>query len=477
MNLKLSRGMLGLAALAVAAQAYSASHNDAPLIHADPAANITDVYAFVGRNASNQKVLNVVMTVNPLEDPGDGVNYYRFGTDIRYSIHIEKPRLQGGSPNFKGDTSIRYDFYFENDLKNGNTILSYGLGTEAGAINTTGDARQNLTQSYRVVKGSGFFPPGGVGFPGNGPSYLVPPVNVGPRTTPNYYSNGVEIQGATTEAELDSYTRNAIYTMPGGTRVFAGQREDGFYADVAGIFDLLGVRNPGVDLFGGYNLHTIALQIPVSELVSGNDVPILGVFATTSRRKVSVMNGWPQGTNQNGPWTQVGRMGNPLFNEALVALKDKDRYNMVAPTGDKANFSRYAREPELAVLLNLVFSANFETTNREDLVGIFIPDVIKVDTSTDPVRLAGQKGFNRLSVFGGETIFSPYQNADIAAGWPNGRRFGDDVIDIALTAIASGPTYNTITALGDNVNSNDAIYNLVFPYAATPWGGPTTPLH
>lgn len=464
-NNSLMRSSLTVAALATAFSAYAASHNDAPLIHADPGANITDIYTFIGMNG-NQKVLNVIMTMNPLEDPGDGVNYYRFGTDILYSIHVERPIMQGGSPVFRGNTTYRYDFRFSNDLKNENTILSYGLGTEAGAINTTGDNRQNLTQSFRV----------GSTVLGMGPSFQVPPVNVGPRTTPNYYDvGGIEIQGATSEAELDSYTRNAIYTLNDGTRVFCGQREDGFYADVAGIFDLLGVRNPGIDLFGGYNLHAIALQIPVSNLVQGNQPQMLGVFGTTSRRKVTVLGA--NGANNSGPWTQVGRMGNPLFNETLVALKDKDRYNMLSPQRDSTEFRGYAETPELAGLLNFVFGTTFETQNRSDLVGFFIPDVIKVDTSTAAVPLSGQASFNRLSVFGGDTIFSPTQNTEIPSGWPNGRRLGDDVVDIALTAIASGPSYTTITPLGDNVNSNDAAYHMVFPYAGTPWGGPTTPLH
>ncbi len=159
-------------------------------------------------------------------------------------------------------------------------------------------------------------------------------------------------------------------------------------------------------------------------------------------------------------------MGNPLFNEVLVALKDKDHYNRRSPTDD-ATFATYARNPELAGLINTVFGTNFVTTNREDLVAIFIPDVLRVNTGTGPVRLAGQAGFSRLGFIGGDTT------GGASGGWPNGRRLGDDVVDIALTAIASGPSYSTITVVGDNINANDQVYNQVFPYSATPHAGPT----
>jgi len=159
-------------------------------------------------------------------------------------------------------------------------------------------------------------------------------------------------------------------------------------------------------------------------------------------------------------------MGNPLFNEVLVALRDKDNYNRRTPIEDAA-FATYARNPEVAVLLNTVFGTSFATANREDLVAVFIPDVLRVNTATGPVQLAGQTGFSRLGFLGGDTT------AGVSGGWPNGRRLGDDVVDIALTAVASGPAYSTITVVGDNINANDQVYNQVFPYSATPHAGPT----
>jgi hypothetical protein len=312
---------------------------------------------------------------------------------------------------------------------------------------------------------------------------LTAPPNVGARTTPFYNdADGRAASGAADFASLDRYTRQAVYTLPTGEAVFAGPREDGFFADTAGIFDLLdprilgpdglGQTGGGVDGFKGFNVLAYAIQIPLSHLPSlsfsspffGAQTGV-GVYASVSRRFVTVRSERSD-SEGNGPWIQVNRMGNPLFNEVLVALRDKDRYNRASPQMDAA-FATYARNPEVAVLINAVFGTSFATSNRADLEAIFIPDVLRVNTTTDPVRLAGQTGFSRLGFIGGDTTNG------VSGGWPNGRRLGDDVVDIALTAIASGPGYATITVLGDNVASNDQLYNQVFPYSGTPHAGPT----
>jgi len=473
MNIYPSRiATLGLAA-ALGSAAIAASHSDAPMMVHDPAANITDVYAFVGKNAANVKVLNLIMAVNPLEDPGNGVIFDKFGDDVRYNLHLAKGRKTDAGVVFDGSVAMSFRFQFKTSYKNRNTILSYGLGTAAGPIQTTNDAQQNFLQTYTVeMQERGKLPII------LGKNLLVPPVNVGPRTTPNYYdAEGDRLMGATTVSGLPSYVKETIYPIQRGIRVFAGQREDGFYADTPGIFDFIGVRNPGKDGFSGYNVHVVSLQIPISEIVKGNEAPIVGVYGTTDRRRVTVRGGSAAGAFSAGDWVQVSRMGNPLFNETLVALADKDRYNMTSPTLDKAVFTKYAKRNEVAFLLNAVLGTTFQVEDRTDLIGIFIPDLLRVDLSTAPVVLAGQNGFNRLSFIGGDTLPSPFQGTNVPSGWPNGRRLGDDVVDIALTAIASGPAYTTITQVGDNVNANDTLYDQVFPYAGTPWGGPGTTLH
>jgi hypothetical protein len=460
---------------------WSASHSDAPLIKQDPQANITDVYTFVGTKYDNpsQKVLNVIVHVRPFSEPGDGVMYDRFADDALYSIHIANPTT--------GKEIMRYDFLFSDvntlespGLKNPNTILSYGLGTEAGPIQTLGDARQNFTQTYKVFNANGKKEK----LIGEDLKTCIP--NVGARTTPAFNdANGVAISGATSFANLDSYTKQAVYTLPTGEGVFAGPREDGFYADTPGIFDLLdsrivlpspsgsfGQNGGGVDGFKGYNVLAYAIQIPLDKLPSLDYSDAffgatkgVGVYASVSRPKVTVRRSSGNPTSA-GPYIQVNRMGNPLFNEVLVALKDKDRYNRTSPTKDANQFATYALNPEIAFLINFVFNLGLTETGRTDLAAVYIPDVIRVDTTTDPVKLAGQGGFSRLGFIGGDLTSGK------SSGWPNGRRLGDDVVDIALTAVASGPSYSSIILVGDNIASNDQLYNQVFPYSGTPHSGP-----
>lgn len=471
--------VLALACLSGAASSavLRSSHNDAPRIKQDPQANLTDVYAFIGTKYDDPsiEVLNVIANVRPFSEPGDGPHYERFAPDARYSLHITNPTT--------GAEVRRYDFFFtpvDDGYKNENTILSYGLGTEAGPILSIDDERQNFTQTYGVLRqtGNAYVPIFGGG--------LVPPPNVGSNVTPSYNDDaGLAKSGAEVFGDLDIYTQEAISEGITGETFFAGPRDDGFYGDVPGIFDLLNVRildnngtlddglgqdGDGVDGFKGFNVLTYGVQIPLTDLPSFeyNDAFFglqngLGVYASVSRSAVTVRTSGDDVSN-SGDWVQVNRLGNPLFNEALVPFADKDRYNSVAPTED-SQFATYASNPELAELINLVFGTAFETADRADLVAVFIPDVLRVSTETGPVTLPGRPNYSRFGFVGGDLT------GDVSSGWPNGRRFGDDVIDIALTAIASGPSYSTITVVGDNVPSNDIAYHNVFPYAATPHAG------
>ena len=389
----------------------------------------------------------------------------------------------------------RYDFQFTpvgatgGNYKNLNTILRYGRGTEIGPIENVGDARQNFVQTYTV---SSLINGQRTVLNGTSPLLVAPP-NVGLKTTPKYNDmSGRAVSGATSREALDVYTRQTTYDLPGGSTVFCGPREDGFYADTPGIFDLLqsrildnngngndglGQDGNGVDGFKGYNVLHYSIVIPVSSLPNLPYTGALqspstgvGVFATVSRPRVTLRQ--TNGPDQpSGPFIQVNRLANPLFNEVLVAIADKDNYNRSLPTADAARFATYALNPEIAVLINAVYTTSFQTSGREDLKAVYIPDVIRVNTTTGPTRVSGENGFNRLSFIGGDMILDG-SGQSVPAGWPNGRRFGDDVVDIALTAVASGPTFQTITVVGDNAAANDQVYNLTFPYAGTPHAGP-----
>ncbi len=479
--------------LALPGGVQASSHSDAPLIKLDPQANLTDLYAFVRTRPTGERALVVEAHVHPFSEPGDGVMYEAFSSDALYSLHITDP--------VTGVELQRYDFQFSTvgavggNYKNTNTILRYGLGTEVGPIVTVGDNRQNFSQTYTVstlINGVRTV------LNGQAPLYVAPP-NVGKNTTPAYNDvNGRAVSGAATRATLDDYTKQTTYdlvtaSVPTGYTTFCGPREDGFYADTPGIFDLLnrrildnntasgpltglGQEGDGVDGFKGFNVLHYGIVIPLTALPSVAYTGALqmpssgvGVYASVSRPRTTLRSATAADAS-TGPMIQVNRLGNPLFNEVLVALAGKDAYNRTSPSADAQNFLQYAQNPELAVLINAVYGTNFQTTNRADLVAVFIPDVLRVNTTTGATRVSGEAGFNRLSFIGGDTIANG-ANQQIPAGWPNGRRFGDDVVDIALTAVASGPSFSTITVVGDNAAANDQAYNRTFPYAATPHSG------
>src|SRR5258708_6970991 len=313
-----------LAALALVAgrlltPALASSHMDAPLITLDPAANTTDVYAFV-QNEDGVKTLITALGVYPFEEPGIGPNKYNFDPNVLYQIHVSL-----GSDRAAGRPTLSYQFRFTTHFKNKKTILQSYLGV----IQDVGDAAQNLTQSYTVTKlnhHTGVSTLLGTG--------IVPPNNQGIATPYYNLDNNGENQakdGVATEAELDRYTSEAITNLSHGYTAFAGQRDDGFYADIQAVFDLLQLRSPGKDVQGGFNIHVMALAIPVSEL--GGDQQIVGVYATTSRRQVRIFK--DNGNQNEGQWVQVARQGNPLFNEGLGAAAGKNRYGHTSPPEDQ----------------------------------------------------------------------------------------------------------------------------------------------
>jgi uncharacterized protein DUF4331 len=474
MNTRSSPLAIAVAALTLACSAaFASSHQDAPLVVLDPAANTTDVYAFVDQDGG-QKKLVVALGVYPFEEPGIGPNKFNFDDNVLYEIHVAL-----GADRTAGRATLSYQFQFSSRTKNPNTTL-YNY---TGVIQHVNDDAQNFVQTYTVTK---------VDHPTRKSTVLgtgiVPPNNQG-TATPFYNQNNdgeMPAGGGVTDANnLDRYTKEAITQLSNGYVSFAGQRDDGFYADIRAIFDLLTLHNPGKDNQGGFNIHLMALEIPVSEL--GGDQQVVGVYATTSRKRVRILR--EEGNKTVAQWVQVARQGNPLFNEGLVAIADKDLYGRTSPETDSVLFRKYAENPELAALINAILLGGTRpeiTTGRTDIASIFIPDLIKVDLSTPGARLTNTggddatTGFSRLSIFGGDVLKSniqdPFGNGGfIPGGWPNGRRFGDDVVDIAIDALLSDlkvvpPVVNTFPP-GDGVPNNDMNYSTVFPYESTPQNG------
>ena len=468
--------LAGIMAMPVATLPVAASsHMDAPLITLDPSANTTDVYAFV-QEENGVKSLVTALGVYPHQEPGIGPNKYNFDDNVLYEIHVAI-----GSDLAAGKATYSFQYRFKTDYLTQATILQSYLGV----VTDIHDNAQNLRQTYTVTKvdqkkhkstvlGTGRVAPNNQGI-----------------ATPFYNQNNngehPARPGVATEAELDRYTAQAVTNLPGGYISFAGQRDDGFYGDIQSIFDLLQLRSPGKDSQGGFNIHLMSLSIPISEIGGTNQV--VGVYATTSRRQISVLRS--NRNSNSGRFVQVARQGNPLFNEGLVAIEDKDIYSRSSPSVDSKLFRKYAESPELSKLINLlVFGGSGPAieTNRTDIAGIFIPDLIKVDLSTAPCRLAGggpahptvpdDAGFSRLGIFGGDVLTSSVQagfgGGTVPGGWPNGRRFGDDVVDIAVSALISdlrGPLVIRVADGIDGVSANDMPYSKVFPYESTPQNG------
>src|SRR4051812_45643218 len=464
--------VLGMAAFAAPThRALASSHREAPLISQDPTADVTDVYAF--RSPDRQDTLTLIANWIPLEQPQGGPNFYKFDDSVLYTINIDNVG--------DGRAHISYQFKFRTEVQNPNTFLY-----NTGPITSLNDPDYNMRQFYDVTRVTSRNDDKGnsqeVGKNVLVSDAPVPPVNIGPRSTPNY----------------DALANAAITPLRGGGKVFAGQRDDPFFVDLGSIFDLAGLRPlngfhviplpaaPGVDGVAGYNVHTTALQVPISSLHASNGV--VGVWAASFRNKVRILNG--DGTvDTDGPLRQVSRLGMPLTNEVLIALEDKDYWNSQKPRDDH-EFDDYILNPEPAVLENLLYPVltDTQTTNRRDLLAVFhtgipgfnaLPETRHADEIRVNLAITPTLSPNRMGVLAGDF-----------AGFPNGRRLGDDVVDIELQAVAcaygaAGQLVFGLTgncdparfngfpnnAVGDGVNANDKPFLASFPYMASPFQG------
>jgi hypothetical protein len=453
------------------------SHREAPEISKDPVADSTDVYAFVSPDRPD--TVTLIANYIPFEAPDGGPNFYEFGEDVLYEIHIDN--------NGDGEADITYQFRFKTEIRNPNTFLY-----NTGPITSLDSPNWNRPQFYSVTR---------IDHDRDDDENVLakrlacPPCNIGPRSTPNY----------------QQLAQAAIYNLPGGSKVFAGQRREGFYVDLGSIFDLGALRPfqnlhllplpaaAGVDATKDVNVHTIALQIPKNRLSRGGynaskvDDPrsVIGVWTSASRQKVRVRGEYDDDHVHAGPWTQVSRLGNPLFNEVIVPMSRKDYWNKVGPDQDK-QFLKYVQHPELAALLPVLYPGIFPNlaalkADRADLVAILLTGIpgglisgfqnYTGKTYADELRLnmaiPPSSNPNPLGLLGGDL-----------AGFPNGRRVADNIVAIELRAVA-GVTYPLIDksfkpdgaagALQDGTAPGDGRYISTFPYLGVPKDGFSTP--
>jgi uncharacterized protein DUF4331 len=440
--------------------ARASSHREAPLISEDPGADNVDVYAF--RSPDRPDTVTLIATYIPLEEPAGGPNFAQFDDDVTYAINVDN------DGDAKEDLS--YQFRFKTGLRNPNSFLY-----NTGPITSLDDTDWNRPQSYTVTK---------VSRDGKrevlGTNVPTPPVNVGVRSTPNY----------------GALMGSAVSTLSDGSKVFAGQVDDPFYVDLGSIFDLAGLRpfNPfhllplpaaaGVDNVSGYNTHAIALQVPIAKIGTTKS-KVLGIYASASRQAVTVR--LPGKERAAGPEIQVSRLGNPLINEVIIPLGQKDQWNGTDPEDDKQFRERY-RSPELASLVNLLYPAlpDTPTAGRDDLVAVLLTGIGKVPGVTENFNSTGPREADLLRLnFDVPVTAAPKRLGVLEGdlqGFPNGRRLADDVVDIELRAVACGygPILQSLLGLcnftpnntiGDGVDANDRAFSPAFPYLAAPTSG------
>jgi hypothetical protein len=437
------------------------SHREAPKILADPTADNTDVYAFTAPDAPHS--LTVVANWIPMEEPAGGPYFGKLDPRARYYVKVDNTG--------DGREDVAYRWQFKQKFRNPNSFLD-----AAPTVDSVDDPDINFVQTYDLYKET---------YKGKhvvkthklASDLPVAPANTGPKTVPDY----AKVQAG------------AIRSLPGGGKTFVGPSDDAFFVDLGAVFDGINIDKPGRPNIGlgnqgggkddvaGYNTHSFALQVPESEVTrdgkavgdakSGNAA--VGVWATTERRRVNVLG---HGRGHGKRWVQVSRLGNPLINEVIIPIGQKDKFNRTSPADDLKNFGTYALNPEPARLLNALFKLGVKETNRTDIVQALLTgvpgltqigshpaaaDTLKLNLGVPPSATP-----NRFGVL-----------ANDLAGFPNGRRLADDVTDIELRVIAGAllkpEQGGKQIPLGDGVDQNDRMFRSTFPYVALPTDGLT----
>ncbi len=434
----------------------ASSHREAPAIGADPLADTTDVYAFIAPDAPDK--LTLVGNWIPLEEPAGGPNFYNFGDDVSYEFAIDN--------NGDAKEDVTYEYRFKTKVVDPTTFLY-----ATGPIDSLTNPNFNIRQTYDVYRN---------GVKVNSMPLASPPNNIGPTSTPNY----------------DTLASAAVYTLPDGSKHFAGQRDDPFFVDLGAVFDLATIRmlpgdmGGGIDGVGGFNTHSIVLQVPLNSVTSchcdpaaGDPAAVLGVWSDTYRSRLQVLK--KDGASKDfGRQIQVSRLGNPLVNEVVIPLSSKDTFNASDPKND-AQFLPFVLNSDLASKLNAVYGLGLPTTDRQDLVTVFLTGIPGLNQPADVV--ASEQLRLNVGIKPGSAGCANYSTLGVIAGdncgFPNGRRLADDVTDVELRAVACGYGFDigpcdseaayapTTERLGDGVDGNDKACLSAFPYVASPHSG------
>jgi hypothetical protein len=473
------------ALMALPPAGFAASHREAPITALDQKADITDFFAFVSYNDPTK--VTFILNIDPFLEPGNGPNYFPFDNTIQYAINIDNNNTAQAEISFQVqfNTQILAPGVFTGFIGAGNGInapanspapVAPGTPIVPPAITSLsgpGAAGLSLMQTYTVTMVQN-----GVSTAltnSTGQPLIAVPTNVGPRTMPNY----------------PALAAQGIYTLNNGVRVFAGTVDDPFYIDLGATFDSLNFRvaagagilsaaadaddhtNIAPDYVSGYNVNTIAIEVPITMLTrTGNLEPAtstaatIGAWGTTARPRTTLRRA-PLPSSSSGSFSQVQRMGNPLINELIIGTGNKDFWSMSQPVND-SQFANFDLDPLFARVLNAVYGIAIPTPPRTDLLPLVtyappiaapgtpagpIADMLRLNTGVPPTPMPSRK---RLGLLAGD-----------AAGFPNGRRVSDDVTDIVARAAAgifAGPQFNY--PIGDGVNTNDVPYQETFPYVA-----------
>jgi Domain of unknown function (DUF4331) len=470
-----------IAALLAAANSFASSHREAPAITESPKVDGTDFYMFRSYEPGREAFVTILANYQPLQDAYGGPNYFSMDPEALYEIHIDN--------NGDAKEDLTFQFKFNNNLADIALDIGPAGATRkvsiplinAGAITALNKSAQNVQENYTVklIRGPRRKSSGkSVTNVTNGSRIFDKPIdNIGQKSIADY------------AAYASSFSHNI--TIPGCAtpgRMFVGQRKEGFVVNLGETFDLInlnpvGASNAEENTIGDKNVTTLALELPISCVVRNSSSPVIGAWTTSSLPTRRVFKSRPAFNGNESvsrsDFTQVSRLANPLVNEVVIGLKDKNRFNNSEPVRD-AQFATYVTHPTLPALIQVLFgSAGVQAPNlfpRSDLVSIFLTGVdglnkpavvtpsemMRLNTSIAATALAGQ---NNLGVLGSDL-----------AGYPNGRRPGDDVVDISLRAVmgilltdAQAPSRSLPYTDGATVSAAD--FDAAFPYLKTPIAG------